>query len=239
MRADHVGLRADAEEFRLHRVEVVAVVQRGGEDLVERLLQQLAGALAIHRHVLVAVGNPDVGHTRAAQGAADRFADSAAGDAVLDPKAPHRRVAMGQGETAGCQGMGEVGGVEVHADAQPAGPVDPALEVPRLDLVAVYRPAAGVQVDGVQVEAVLAGDEADRPPRRRRGVRRRCGPGRGNCPWPGCRRRRARRRARIRPRRRPASSASTGGYGSRRARPPRYPRPGRHNALWPAHKPVR
>ena len=131
-----------------------------GEDFVERLLEQLARPLAVDGHVLVAVGNPDVGDAGLAQRPADGRADLAAGDAVLDPEAAYGRIAMGQGEAAGRQGMGEISGIEIHADAQPAGPVDPALEMGRLDLVAIDRPAAGVQIDGVQVEAMLAGDEA-------------------------------------------------------------------------------
>ena len=55
--------------------------------------QPLARALAVDGHVLVAVGNPDVGHAGRAQLPADRRADLAAGDAVLDPEAADALVA--------------------------------------------------------------------------------------------------------------------------------------------------
>ena len=86
VRADDVALRADAEELALDRVQVVGPIDRDGEDLVEGLGQALPRGDAVDRQVLHAVGNPDVGHARLAQGGADRRADLAAGDAVLDPE---------------------------------------------------------------------------------------------------------------------------------------------------------
>ena len=56
--------------------------------------------------------------------------------------------------------MGEVGGIEVHADPQPLGPVDPALKMARFQGVAFHRLAAVLQIDGMEIEAMLAGDHA-------------------------------------------------------------------------------
>ena len=79
---------------------------------------------------------------------------------MLDPEPADARVAMGQSEAVRRLGMGKESGVEVQADAQFGRPVHPALEMRGADLVPLHRPAAVLQVDGVQVEAVPAGNEA-------------------------------------------------------------------------------
>ena len=58
--------------------------------------------------------------------------------------------------------MGKERRVEVQPDAQPRGPVHPSGEMLRGDLVPLDLSAAGFQVDGVQAEAVFAGDETER-----------------------------------------------------------------------------
>ena len=80
---------------------------------------------------------------------------------MLDPKAADGGVAVRQRESAGGLGMGEVRRVEVHTDPQPAGPVDPAGKVDRLDLVAIDGFPARLEVDGVQVEPVAARNQAE------------------------------------------------------------------------------
>ena len=67
-------------------------------------------------------------------------------------------VGMGQGQAVGRLGMGEEGGVEVQP-IRCLGPIDPPLEMLRLHLVAVDLLAAGLAVEGVQVQPVLAGNE--------------------------------------------------------------------------------
>ena len=44
---------------------------------------------------------------------------------------------MGKSESVGSLGMGKAGGIEIHAHLLGLGPVDPVLEVARLDLVAI------------------------------------------------------------------------------------------------------
>ncbi len=90
VRADDVALRADAEQLALDGVAVVLRVDRLGEDRVERLGQPLARPLAVDGRVLRAVGDPDVGDAGRAQRLADRGADPAAGDAVIDPELADR-----------------------------------------------------------------------------------------------------------------------------------------------------
>ena len=161
VRADDVALRADAEELALHGVQVVGPIDREGEDLVEGLGQALPRADAVDRQVLHAVGNPDVGDAGLAEGRADRCADLAAGDAVLDPELADAGVLVGQRHAVGRLGMGEVGRVEVHAQSLLLAPIDPALEMLGGQFVAIDPLAARLGVAGVQIEAVLSGDERE------------------------------------------------------------------------------
>ena len=66
--------------------------------------------------VLVAVGNPDVGHAGRAERLADRGADLPAGDAVLDPELADAFVACGEREAVGRLGMGEERRIEIQPD---------------------------------------------------------------------------------------------------------------------------
>ena len=69
--------------------------------------------------------------------------------------------ALGKREAVGRLRVREEGRVEIHADLLALGPIDPALEMLRLDLVAIDAAAAELAVEGVQVEAVLAGDQRE------------------------------------------------------------------------------
>ena len=124
------------------------------------MLQQLARALAVDGHVLVAVGNPDVGDAGRAQGPADRLADLAAGDAVLDPEAADAGSRWASVKPSAALGWAKKVGLKSMPMPSSLAQSIQRLEMGRLDLVPLDRPAAGLQVDGVQVEAVLAGDQA-------------------------------------------------------------------------------
>jgi hypothetical protein len=81
---------------------------------------------------------------------------------MLDPELADVFVRVRQREAVGRLGMREAGGVEIQADADFLGPVNPVLEMLRLDFVAVHFLAAELAVERVQVEAVLAGNERQR-----------------------------------------------------------------------------
>ncbi len=110
--------------------------------------------------ILVAVGNPDVGHAGRALAAAEGLADLAAGDAVLHPEAADALVAMAEREAVGGLRMGEERGIEVEADLLRGRPVHPTLEMLGRDVGPIDFLAAMFQVDRVNAEAVLAGDKA-------------------------------------------------------------------------------
>jgi hypothetical protein len=55
--------------------------------------------------------------------------------------------------------VGEVGRVEIETDATGLGPAEPAGEMLRLEFVAIHVLVAGLGVEGVEVEALFAGEE--------------------------------------------------------------------------------
>ncbi len=132
------------------------------EDGVERLGQALARSDAIDRRVLHAVGNPQVRDAGLAERLAHGGADAPAGDAVIDPERPDGLVSVRQRDVVGRLRVRKVRRVEVEADAEAFGPVDPAGEVLGSDLVAIDGLAAELTVRGVEVEAVRAGNDRER-----------------------------------------------------------------------------
>ena len=91
---------------------------------------------------------------------AEVLADLARGDAVLDPEVADAGVGLRQGEAARRLRMREAGRVEVQAVLVGLGPIDPVREMLRAQLVAIDLAAAGFGVHGVQVQAMLARDQA-------------------------------------------------------------------------------
>jgi len=163
VRADHVALRADAEQFALDGVEVAGRVQVFREDGVQRRRQPLAGPFAVDGQILHAVGNPDVGHAGRAERSPECGPDPAADDAVLDPELPDAVVAVAQRQPVLGVGMGEVRGVEVEPHAAVPGPVDPVLEVLGREVRPLDASSAGLGVAGVQVQPMRAGNKRERP----------------------------------------------------------------------------
>ena len=156
--ADRVAFGADAEELAFDGDDVVLVRDVGIDDLVERREQALARRRAVGRLILHAVRNPDVHRARRAEFFAEVVRDAAAGDAVVDPETTNLLIRMCQRHAVDEVRMREAARVEVQPDAELLRPVDPRFEVLRLDLVARDL-LVGVEVDGVQVEALGAGDQ--------------------------------------------------------------------------------
>ena len=154
-----VALHANAEQLALQAAEHV-VLGDGlvGEDLIQGRGHAVAIALGVHAGVLVAVGHPVVDGAGLAQLLGEGLADLAAALAVLDPELAHVRLGAGQGEVAVHHRMGEVGGVEVQADAALLGPVQPVAELGDGVRVAIHLPVALLGVAGVQVELGGSGD---------------------------------------------------------------------------------
>ena len=120
--------------------------------------QQLAVEHAVHRKVFRAVVHPEVHDRGVALRLAHLFGNGAAALGVFHPEVPDSGVGVGQREIAAL-GVRERRRVEVELHAVLFRPLDPALEMPGLHLVAVDRLAAELAVDLVQVQAVRTGDE--------------------------------------------------------------------------------
>src|SRR6478672_5995667 len=80
---------------------------------------------------------------------------------MTDPELTRALVGMGEG-VAGREWMRKKRRIEIEADAQPLGPIDPAAEMLRIDGITRHALATEVAVGGVQVEAVRAGDQRQR-----------------------------------------------------------------------------
>ena len=81
---------------------------------------------------------------------------------MLDPELADAFVTMREREAIGCFRVREAGGVEVEAESLRLCPRDPVLEVRYFDLVPVHALAAELTIHGVEVQAVLSGDERER-----------------------------------------------------------------------------
>ena len=104
----------------------------------------------------------EVDRARRAELLAEVLGDLEALDAVPHPERAHLRVGAREREPIRRKRVREERGVEVEADAALLRPGDPRREVLGLDLVAVRHLALVDAVAGVEVQAVLAGDELER-----------------------------------------------------------------------------
>ena len=78
---------------------------------------------------------------------------------MLDPEPTDRFVSVCQRKIIICQPVTEVGGVEVQADSAGLGVVHPTAKVCGLNGIAVYKAPVRIEIDGVQSQLVLSGDE--------------------------------------------------------------------------------
>ncbi len=81
---------------------------------------------------------------------------------MLDPKLTHTLVRVGERQTVGGEGMGEIRRIEVQPETVRARPIDPALELRDRVFVASDGLAAEVGVAGMQIDAVRAGNQGKR-----------------------------------------------------------------------------
>ena len=171
--------------------------------------EPLARAAAVDRHVLVAVGNPDVRDARRAERLADRRADLPAERCRARSRTRGSPVsALASVKPSAALGCEKNVGLKSMPTPAALGPIDPALKMLGPNLVAIDAPAAEFAVERVQIEPMRAGDRATAPCRDRSAVRRACGPCRDSCRSRPGRRPAPRRRSRSRRRRRPASSGA-------------------------------
>ena len=80
---------------------------------------------------------------------------------MLDPELADGRVGLREREIVRGLGMGEIGRVEIHPKPLALAQSIQLWKCSRLDLGAVDKLAAVIQIGGVQIEAMLAGDQAE------------------------------------------------------------------------------
>ena len=159
MAAHGAGFDPDAEQFGFDGIQQRGRVMRRGQHRIERGPKPLPRGHAVNGRVLVSVGHPDVVDAWAAQFGPDPGGDVARAAAVFDPEIADARVGMGQGQVVISLGMAKESGVEIKAKAAIPCPIHPRGEVAIFDLIAVGGFRA-VQIAGMQVQAMLAGDIA-------------------------------------------------------------------------------
>ena len=155
--AHGVALQTDTEELGFqagfHAGKVFL------QNLVQAFGKKLTVTLALHGLVFGAVVYPDVHDARVILGLAHGIGNPAAALGVLDPEFADGRVRVGQGEVSAL-GMAEGSGVEIQLHIVFPRPLDPALEMLHVHLVAVYILALEVAVNLVEVQAMVTGDKA-------------------------------------------------------------------------------
>ena len=158
MAANRVTLDTDSEEFALHGVYIPLFGDVRCEDRVETLFEPLTGSGAVDRHVLVAVGNPDVGHDGIAEFFSDVGGDFAAGDAVVDPVLADAGIGAAQGEATFGHRMAEAGGIEIEPELLLLRPFDPGAEMLARQLRSVGD-LGGIGVNRVEIQALGTGNQ--------------------------------------------------------------------------------
>ena len=162
VRANDIALRADAEQFALDGIQLACRVELFGKEFIQRFSKSFSRACTIHRHVLIPIGHPDICHAGAAQCAAHLLANPTADYSVLDPELADAFVRAGEGEPVLSHGVREEGAIEVQTGHMALGPLDPTRELLHCEFVALYFLAAGLGIDRMKVQAMLAGNEAQR-----------------------------------------------------------------------------
>lgn len=158
--SDRIALRADAEKLALNCDLVMAAIG-GAENLIERGLQSLPRSKPVGGRVFVSIRNPDVHDRRAAQFGAHMLADPATGDAVVDPELANGAIGMAERKVLRAPWMRKAGGVEIEPKILLSRPVNPTLEMRRLDGITLHAPF-GFEIDSVKIEAMPAGNERKR-----------------------------------------------------------------------------
>ena len=163
VRADGVALDADAEQLAFDRVEVEGLGSIGSSKIASSASVSRSRGACRSAGVSFMPSGIQSWSRRACRAPCPMASPIfAAGDAVADPELADGLVGVRERGVVGGLRVREIRRVEVQADAERLGPVDPAREVLGPDLVAIDLRAAELAVEGVEVEAVAARDERER-----------------------------------------------------------------------------
>src|ERR1051325_4281013 len=111
--------------------------------------------MPIRRRILVAIRNPKIGDARRAETFANRRANFAAPNPVLDPKLTNCPVAMRKRESIVSFWVRKERRIEIQAKSIALCPIDPTLKISRLDLVAVHSLSLRFAIHRMQGETVV------------------------------------------------------------------------------------
>ncbi len=157
--ADGHGLNPDTEQLRFHRIDDLGLWQIPGQHGIERGFEPAPRSHTVNRDVLRSVRHPDVVHRRTAKLGPHAGCDLATAATMLDPEGTDARIGVRERQVVVGLGMGKEGRVEIKSQPLFLRPVNPRGKVTVLDGVTVGR-LIGIKVEGVQVQTVLAGDQA-------------------------------------------------------------------------------
>ena len=190
MRTDRITFAANAEQFRLNRIQMPVRVNLFSKYFIQRIGQDAhagkAGPLGVSLYEsgiqkFVTVGVAEL---------SAYFSVPILRQAIpcSIQKSRMALVGVAQRETVGGLWVGKIGWVKIHPMQFFLGPIDPALKVFGFNCVTVNISAAVVEIAGVQVQAMICRGSETVPFRCRREVLQWFAPCRGNCRWPESRR---------------------------------------------------
>ena len=140
---------------------MVRRVQLLADGFIQRGQQALTRGQSVYGDVLHAVRDPDIHYRWRAKLLAKISRDAAAGFDMVDPELADFIVGMRKGKPVRAQRVREAGRVKIQT--QPVGfrPRHPVRKVFRFDFVTRDR-LIGFEINGVQVQALWPGDQAQR-----------------------------------------------------------------------------
>src|ERR1043166_4364685 len=162
MRTHDITFAAEAKQFWFHCIEIPSRRNIFFKNGIQRSAQTLARRNSIRRRVLVAVGNPDIGHARCPESASESGANLTTTPPMLDPKLADGFVAVGQGESVRGLGMRKKSWIEIETEPVLFGPGHPVPKMFGTHFIPIHFGAAQFAVDGMQIDAVPSGNQRQR-----------------------------------------------------------------------------
>ncbi len=150
------ALKTDTEDLTLDALLYVVIFLH--ENLIKRLLEQLAVHKMVDTLILATIVNPNVQDTGIVLSFTHSISDETATLCVLYPEFADSLVRIGQSKIAAL-GVRERRTVEVKLGVVLSSPFDPVLEMLRSNLVPVYELSLEVTVDLVQIQSVSTGNK--------------------------------------------------------------------------------
>src|SRR5579872_3725432 len=157
VRTDSTALSADPEEFPFDR-DLMVLPLHCVKNLIERCHQALSRSKPICGRVLISIRDPDIHHARIVQLLADELAHSAACYAVINPESSDPFIGVAKSQVLRAMGVRETSWVEIQTKLMLPRPINPTLEINRLDSVSLDR-SVRFKIDRMQIDPLCAWDK--------------------------------------------------------------------------------